>query len=410
MINTGFSATSGKGGARDSQFVRFCVMQFAFWAYWASFGGYVSALMLSCGLSESKIGLILSFGMVTMMASSLVWGRVVDTLHANKRYYLLGLAATLILSLLCWRYAGNERWMALFYSGMGFFQGALSTTLDAWVMALYPENPNFGAKSRGFGTLGYALSMLLTGQLVQHFGFRMMPVLMVMFTVLSLAVGLTQKEVPQKARGLGQRKEESGNGGEEKVSPKLLLKNGIYVLLVLGILFTGLAVGPLNNLKALVLDEVGAGVDMIGWDSFIGCMVQVPLMINADRVSRHIRMDARLLLGSLMNVLYVLFVLLAQNAYLIILGTICNNISYAMIFPAMREMVERTVRPQLRNTAHGITDIAYNTLCGVIAASTGGVIMQYYGKGLLCIVCMAMQAAGIALFMALKVRYKKERG
>ena len=41
-------------------FIRFCVLQAAYWSFFAAFPGYISAFALSQGVSTSLLGVILA--------------------------------------------------------------------------------------------------------------------------------------------------------------------------------------------------------------------------------------------------------------------------------------------------------------------------------------------------------------
>ena len=54
--------------------------------------------------------------------------------------------------------------------------GPIATTLDSWVITV-THHVEDGAKSRTFGTLGYAVTMLISGIVISLFGYRLMPYL-----------------------------------------------------------------------------------------------------------------------------------------------------------------------------------------------------------------------------------------
>ena len=45
-------------------FIRFCVLQAAYWSFYAAFPGYISAFALSQGISTSLLGVILAANML----------------------------------------------------------------------------------------------------------------------------------------------------------------------------------------------------------------------------------------------------------------------------------------------------------------------------------------------------------
>ena len=107
--------------------------------------------------------------------------------------------------------------------------------------------------------------------------------------------------------------------------------------------------------------------------------------------------------------LYALFVIQAGNPLGVIMGTICNNISFGILFPTMREMTEESVSSGLRNTAHGIIDIAYGSLAGMLATSWSGAILEHSGIAAMGSICIAMQTIGISFCFAILMAGRKRR-
>lgn len=402
------------------------------WGYNASIGGYVSALFLNRGVPSSIIGYMLSAASICMMAGVLFWSRLIDRHRANRRYLRYGQIVVFVLGLLMYLFSYHTLAAAVLFCAFDFFDGVMGTTMDSWVIALYPENPNMGAKSRTFGTVGYAFSMLITGQLINTYGFRMMPILCAIQAVGTVVTTMMLPEVPEKAEGVSQKNangskaangSQAANGSKAakgskaaigyqdtkaKVSALGLLQIPSYVLLVLAVFCFGSGLSPILNMKAMIFEEIGAGVDYIGWDSFIGCMLQIPFLLFIGYLSR-IPGTTRLLMAGVLAVMDAVCIMIAKSPALVITGTVCYSISFALAYAAMREIVEHTVQPELRNTAHGITDVAQGAMSHIIATAWGGTVMQNQGKAMLSRICLIFDAAAILLFFVLSVYRRRIR-
>ena len=378
-------------------FVKFCILQAAYWSFFASLPGYITAYMLERGMSAGTLGILLAVNMGLSFAGSLFWGRWVDRRQGHKRFFLLGTACALALGTLLFFFAGNPAVLFVLYPLFGFMMGPIATTLDSWVIAA-TRQVEAGAKSRTFGTLGYAFTMLGAGQLITRVGYWVMPLLAVGFIVAAFTVALTQ---PKAQADFTVRTE-----NEEKASPKELVQSRRYLLLVAVVFFTGMAIAPINNMKVLVFESVGGDVSFLGWDSFIGCLIQSPFLIFSGKL-RRLKAETRLSLGALCALGYALLVFLARSPAMVIAGTILTNISFGLLFPTMREITEESVRPALRTTAHSVIDVAYGSVSGMIASAWGGAVMQTAGAGVMSAVCMGLE--GIALlFCGLLSLRKKE--
>ena len=380
-------------------FVKFCALQGAYWSFQAAVPGYITAYMLSKGMPASTLGILLSANLLCAFLGALYWGRWVDRKQASRRFFLMGNAAALALGLLSFLFAGNSAALFIIYPLFGFMNGPIATALDAWVIASFPDRPVAGPRARSFATLSYAIVMLVIGQLVTRVGYHVMPVAAVLFLGVSVAVALTQPEARRATEA-----------AEKPVqpSPNQLLSVRRYILLVAAMFFTGMAVAPINNMKVLVFESVGGDVSFLGWDSFIGCMVQVPFLLFAGKL-RRIRTERRLILGAVAALLYAGIVAAARFPAMVIVGTVMNNISFGVLYPAMREMTEASVDSSLRNTAHSVIDVAYGSLSGMIATAWSGSVMQHAGSAVMGSVCVGIELVSIALCVLLVLRSSVRR-
>ena len=385
-------------------FVRFCVLQAAYWSFYAAFPGYISAYMLSHGISTSLLGVILAANMLCALSGSLVWGRWVDRNKASREFYLLGNGVAMFLGLLLYFFGGNPVVLLITYSLFGFMTGPIATTLDAWVISVFPHRADAAARSRAFGTLGFAVMMLFMGQLIVRFGYQMMPIMALIFMLVNFAIAPFQPK--------GQNNKIKSAGKQEEIclgeSPRQLILSRRYVLMTAAVFFTGMAIAPINTMKLVLIEKVGGDVSVLGWDSFIGCMMQVPFLIFAGKI-QHVRAERRLLVGAGFAMLYTLFVIQAGNPLMIIIGTMCNNISFGILFPTMREITEESVSAGLRNTAHGIVDVAYGSLAGMLATAWGGAILERSGIAAMGSICIIMQTIAISFCFAILLTGRKRR-
>lgn len=233
---------------RKAVFARFCVMQGAYWAFQAAMVGYYTAYVIHLGMSPSTWGIILAANLLCSFLGSLFWGRWVDRRQASKRYFLLGNASALLLGSALFFLADVLPAVAVLYPLLGFMAGCIPTTLDAWVIASFPERRDAAGRARSCATLSYAVVMLLTGQLIARLGYAVMPVATVLLLSVSISTALFQPECRSLSRQDAQA---------PAAQPRQLLKSRRYVLLVASLFFAGMAIAPINSMKAVVLEREG---------------------------------------------------------------------------------------------------------------------------------------------------------
>ena len=365
-------------------YFKFCILQAAYWSFFAAMPAYIVAYMLSKGMGGATLGILLAAQMGSAFAGSVFWGRFVDRKQASRKFFLIGISAAALLSVALFCFADRPVVLFVLYPLFGFMNGPIATTLDSWVIASM-HRVEAGAKSRTFGTMGYAVTMLVSGLIISRFGYRFMPYIGMAFIAVAFLVALRQPEV----KGLRVAASAGKNSlGTLRHAPK-------YLLLVAVVFFTGMAIGPINNMKVLVFESVGGDASFLGWDAFIGCLIQSPFLIFAARMKR-IRGEYRLIAGALCAFTYALIVCIARNPAMVVIGTIFMNVSFGLLFPTMREITEASVSSGMRTTAHAVVDIAYGSVANMIASAWSGSVIESAGRATMCSICMGLETIALA--------------
>ena len=94
---------------------------------------------------------------------------------------------------------------------------------------------------------------------------------------------------------------------------------------------------------------------------------------------RRLPSKLRMLSVTVFATLMLVCVWLAANPAMIIIGTVMMNISYGLLLPTMREITEKNVPAELKNTAHSLTDAMFGSFAGVFALLYSGVLMDAFG-------------------------------
>ena len=107
-------------------FVRFCILQAAYWSFYAALPAYLSAYMLSRGMGSGTLGILLAVQMGSAFAGSMVWGRMVDRKQASRRFFLLGVTSAAVLSVMLFLFADHPIILFLLYPLFGFMNGPIA--------------------------------------------------------------------------------------------------------------------------------------------------------------------------------------------------------------------------------------------------------------------------------------------
>jgi predicted MFS family arabinose efflux permease len=178
----------------------------------------------------------------------------------------------------------------------------------------------------------------------------------------------------------------------------------LIVLLFLG----GLAVSPVINMKTVFIQNVGGDISMLGLDSFIGVTLQAVLIFVSGRFTR-IPVKVRLLIMSSALLADMMLIYFAVSPFMIILGSIFWNISFSVMLPTQREIVEKHIDPSVRNIAHNVADAAYNNFSAIIALSYSGILIDQFGVKMIAFAGILIMLTAVAIETSMLVKKENSK-
>lgn len=373
------------------QFIGFSLMDGIYWGFYAAFGGFATTYLLDCGLTSSILSVMLSFFMIASFIGAFFWGSRCDKAHTNKKIFIPQFILTVIVTLLIFFLARINVWISVvLYPVFGFLSSSLGSNLDTWMLRDFHKDANRYGKARAIGSMGYAIMALVMGQLIKLFGYTMIPVGSVALAVVVLLFAMVMKELPME------------NGGEhmklESMSPKALIHIPSYVFMLVVVFLSGLAMAPINNLKTVILQSVGGDVSILGIDSFLGVIVQAIFLFISGNLKK-IPTYCRLFLMTFTIMITMVCVAVASNPWMVIAGTIFANMSYGIMLPTQREIVENDVPVALKNTAHSLSDAMFGSFSGILALIYSGALMDAFGAR--CVAYLGIGIMTIAVLLSL---------
>jgi len=216
------------------------------------------------------------------------------------------------------------------------------------------------------------------GRLISRFGYEVMLVGATLFMALTLlSAGLLRD-----AHAVSSAHRRMGSGDIRR-----LFASAPYRRLVLLLLLIGLAIAPINNLKIVVLENVGGNVSHIGVDSFVSALTQVPFIAMAGLLAV-ISLRVRFAAMAFLPLMMILLVRFASSPAMIFTGSFFANVGYGILLPTMREVTERFVSEDLRNLGHNLSDAIYNSFSGVISLLYAGAVADRFGINAMLTLCV----------------------
>lgn len=175
-----------------------------FWCIMATFGSYVVALALARGYSKSVISIMVAGYLVSAFSGQFFWSSMCDQLRTNKKVFLIGVSLTFVTQLLLY-FSQSQIMFGFLYVCLGFTLQPMGSILDAWMLKALEGNVKAYAPTRGGGSIGHAIAMLVMGGLIARFGYAIMPVCSSMIALLVLIVAIFTPDATFEEKGTRQK-------------------------------------------------------------------------------------------------------------------------------------------------------------------------------------------------------------
>lgn len=363
------------------------------WAVMAAVQGLMSTYMSVSGMPAPVLSTVQACYLMAAFAGALFWGGRIDQAGSHRRFFVIGVAASLVTCIASCLLIDNYVLCGMAYAAYGFMVVPVATNLDAWVMDSFPERADAAGRARSFATGGYALCMLLYGQLIKVFGYDVIWIATLIVVPPTIALALSQPDAVRPSA--------SGEGKNTKVGARdyaKLMHIPLFALLVIVVFLNGFAISPLNYMRTVVLQNVGADVSYIGFDSFVGCLAQLPFLVFSGYWLRFSK-ERRLVAGIALPFAYAVVTAFCHLPWTTTAAFMLNNMSFGILYPSMREITRESVPSELFNSASSLIDVCYGQLPGIISLLAASPLLNLFGVRGLSFACAAAQAVTLTVLV-----------
>lgn len=378
---------SGDQGLRRG----FGALEMLYWCTYGSFTTYIVSYVTAVrGVSASAAGGLLALFMLCACAGQFAVNAVCDRFRNNRTVFMVGMAVTVLLYGAVYFSPSLPVLFAL-YGLLGFVQPALGSALDTWLIRSFPQDPDAYSPIRAMGSISYSVVMIVMGYAIEGIGHCTMLILGAVFGSAAVMMAAWMPEIPAALPEQGVK-----TGGSLR-SLKPMVWMFIAALAVLG---TGNL--PLLNMNLMVLENVGGTVAHTGIATCFNTVAEFFMMRFGARALTRLSARRKLLLSSFLYLGSTVVMLLARSVPVLYLVFFVNGLAYGILLPARRQMIGETVPYGLLNRMHGVADLAYMNLGGLIGNQLGGFLIDSRGTSMMVTVSLVMQVLAIGMLLMLK--------
>lgn len=376
-----------KAVVRETFPLRLFALYVLFYSGQSIYNTYLNLYLSSVGLSESRIGLIVSVSTVCLLAAQLFWGMVSDRARSKNQVLQLLYAATAVISL-------------GFYLSQSFWFLLLAVTLfSIFFNPLIPLQDNFAleylehshwdyGQVRMGGTLGYCLTVLFIGFFLND-DYR--PIFWMVALCMAgcrlLCIGLPPI-AGYRVKG-------------QKAPYRALLHNRALVGLILFNLSFSIGLNFYHNFYAIYYTSpaVGGNSSMVGVMMFVSAASEIPMLLLIHRISRKLGIRGTLVMAGCATVLRWLLLAFLHQPIPIIFVNLLHGLGYTSFSYCIITYIGKTVPKELRATGQTLNSLIGNVVSKVLFGFLGGFASESLGADKIMLFSAALMAAGTVAFV-----------
>lgn len=381
--------------------IRYMMSNFFYFSMFASMMAFVSVYLLHKGFDNSTIGTVLSITSVTSIVFQTWIANFVDK-RKNLRVQdvLSFIVAVIVIGSLALFFMPIEIGIVAIVVVIFALSQSLPTLLNsmAFIYERFGININYGV-ARGTGSAAYAIITMLLGYVVEATSPDLLPLFYAAFGILMI-VSVRSFFLPEEEKVVVQEVDEPI---EEQVAAdqtffEFIAKYKKLVLLMGGVVFLFFAHTIINNFFIQIITPVGGDSANMGTAIFIGAMVELPAMMNFNRITKKNPVSRLLIISAVFFLAKHTLTYFAPNVLVIYLAQALQVGAFAVAYPALVEYINLIVDLKDLVKGQSLLTIAM-ALSSVFASFLGGILLDSIGTSQTLLLGVATTVIGLVIVL-----------
>jgi len=346
---------------------------FTFMGGWGFILPFANLFYISLGFSGKQVGLISSTSAIVGMIASPIWVSTVKRHPLAQRilqiaivfgaigYYLIG-RQTSFLPII----------FIIFLHSMA--ASGIMPLSDSMAVTVSKESGLGYGSVRAWASLGWIVSVLTSGQLIQQFGYVAAFVgVSLMWLIASSVVFFIQPhyfkntQVPnQQAPGL-------------RVAIQRMFQDRTLLGFAIALVFIGFLNSGVLQFENVFLSQLGASKRLISVAGILSAVVELPFMIYADRFMHRLGAHRLMLVALTLTFFQRLTVLLLPSIPTIMIVRFIGGMGFSFYTISFVGLISSRTQPTETGTILALYTVTIAGLVSIIAAPIGGAIFDAVG-------------------------------
>jgi len=374
-------------------------VSFAYFAYAGLFGTYAPLWFQSLGYSTLAIGALASLQSSTRLLSPYAWGWLAD--HSGRRSLLLRVAvAGALANACCYLIPGPYGWIAAVTAALFVCTAGVVPISEAALAHFVSSGATLDAgrygRVRVWGSVGFIVTVAGSGALMQAWGVRSFPWLVIALLSLLLLAALRLPTI-----------REARHASDVAQGVLSVLREPVVAWFFAGMFFTVLAHTALYAFFSLYLVSLGYSKTAVGLVWAVGVAAEVTWFWFQGRWLARLSAHAWLTLAAAVTALrFALVAAFGSVTWLLLLSQCTHALTFAAQHSACIVVINRHFPGRLRGRGQALYTVLGYGASGVVGGLAGGALSQALG---FAAVFWGASAAGVVAMLCTTRAWALER-
>lgn len=356
-----------------------------FYAAQAVFGTYLNLFLKNVGYNQTQMGTFTSVSTILVILAQPFWGNVSDRAKSKNKVIMAMLAIGAVV-ILGFYLSANYWWLLIINCLFCVVYNPAPPLMDNLSLENLENRKsryNFGHIRVG-GTIGYAIGVLVSGQLMQDKYERMF----IMISVLFLLSILTLQLVPNVQ---GYREKTKKSSYKELISNKK-----IFCFIFMQFIFS-LGTMVYYSYYPLYFTSIGGDSGSVGVLMFVTAASEIPFWLIAGRLTERFGYKRMMVISAVVTGLRWTFLSITLSPVAAILINLTHGFCFVTLNYCIVTFINQNIPKDLRATGQSMN----NMISTILSRAIGGVVLGYMSDRFG--VPVLLRFVGIAAFVSAAV-------
>lgn len=379
----------------------FFTLQGCFMATYCTIFGFTVTILLEYGFSSGFCGIITMLQCVVLMLIQPVYGYLVDHFISPKKGFIAIISIGTVLAIpLAAVFRMSATVVVVYMTLLSMFTFSAGALLDHWCVDVINKTRGMDyAIVRGGGSIFYAFTALLAGNLIAPLGVESLFVLHIILGVVTIGVSclLVDPEKMDSSRAQHRSSEKNVSMGKAAV---ILLKNHDYRIFLICMCLFNFATRSTSTYLPMALQNVGGTSLHFGIAVFISAFFEAVVMLFVTRLIMHgLPLTYSLIIGFVILTVRMLLLGLIPSLWGLVLTQFVQALGFGFYLRAYAEHTVHIVPDGYHGMALMLMSAISNGVGSVIGSLMGGELIDLIGVNYYNFLCAGMMFGAALIFL-----------